>query len=287
MESTPTMNKPTYKVTDNDKESFIGILLLNYLLNNNGNIPVLMADEFQVLEPVIIKMHSKGYLEMVGPQFKATSKGKEVLQNFGKRYSEYLKIYDVFCAVDLTEGKFAFAEFFDFDTDEAWKEYLNRDNWEDVRIAVAEFKKLNPIEIVFMSFINENRFDLSRTGWQMDIVAGFIWEEIEKICNSALCVDQINQGDNTVMPDIIKQGAELSINLIKREDELRKQEEEFQAKLEEENRANQAVEEEVVEETTYYSYPVDDYWYGPSYYSPYYDPFYVSPLWVVPLVILW
>ena len=224
---------------------------------------------------------------MVGPQFKVTSKGREVLQNFGKRYSEYLKIYDVFCAVDLTEGKFAFTEFFDFDTDEAWKEYLDHDNWEDVRIAVAEFKKLNPVEIVFMSFINENRFDLSRTGWQMDIVAGFIWEKIKKICNSALCVDQINQGDTTVMPDIIKQGAELSINLIKREDEIRKQEEEFQAKLDEENRANQAVEEEVIEETTYYSYPVDDYWYGPSYYSPYYDPFYVSPLWVVPLVILW
>src|SRR6202012_3566476 len=101
-----------------------------------------------------------------------------------KRYTEYLKVYDVFSFVDLEKGEFAFARYYDFDSDEAWLSFTDNERFDDLRIAVAIFKKLDPAEIVFMSFINENRFDTTAAGRQIDLVSDNSWKEIEEICET-------------------------------------------------------------------------------------------------------
>lgn len=231
------------------------------------------------MESLIVKMYSNGYLQISGLKYAVTDKGKAVLKTFMERYSEYLKLYDVFSYVDLGQGEFAFSMFFE-KSDEDWKNYISDERWEDVRIAVAEYKKMNPIEIVFMSFINEGRFNLEANGWQFDIFSGLIWKDIEDICNAALSVEQINQGDESIMPDIIKQGAQLSIDLIKHEYELEEKQKQEQAEQLQQEQAEQ-VETEVeteVEVTYKYDYPY-------SYYEPYYEPYYVRPIWLTPLFI--
>ena len=135
-------------------------------------------------------------------------------------------------------------------------------------LSVAIFKKLNPAEIVFMSFINENRFDTQATGWQMDLVSSAIWNEIDKICDTAIKPAEL--GDD-VIQDIIEQGANLLTDILKEEAKRNAEEAQYNAA----NNNNQ-MEETVVEETTYYD----------NYYEPYYNPFYVSPFWLVPL-FLW
>jgi len=121
------------------------------------------------------------------------------------------------------------------------------------------FKKIDPAEIVFMSFINENRFDTTSAGWQMDLVSDNEWNEIEEICKTAIKPEEVGED---AMVDMIGQGSELMIKLLEQEKE--------QAQ----NSGNNNGGDTIVEEETV------------EYYEPYYDPYYVSPIWLMPL-FLW
>jgi DNA-binding PadR family transcriptional regulator len=266
-----------YRVTPEKSEQFTSILLMDYLVNHQGDLPVLMDGNYRTLEPLVVKLAAAGYVKTPealerGRSYIATDKGRDALAKFMQRYSEYLKVFDVFCAVDLNAGTFAFAKFFDFDTDAAWDAYLRQENWEDLRIAVAEYKKIDPLEIVFMSFLNENRFDFTSSTWQFDLSSGLIWEQMENICNSALSVEQVNQGDDTVMPDIISQGAELTVSLLQQEEEI--------------NRSNPQPAPSSVEPQQTTTITEETYSYPSQYYEPYYEPYYISPLWLGLLFLL-
>jgi hypothetical protein len=267
-----------YTISEQDKKNYIAILLLDEMINQQRYFPVMLDDDTKPVEPVLIDLNAKGLVKVDNNQYVPTEKGRSALENFMKRYTEYLKVYDIFCAVDLDKGTFAFERFYDFSNDNDWYSYLNQDNWEDVRIAVALFKKLNPVEIVFMSYVNEGRFDLEKNGWGFDLMSGLIWDEIIKICDTALKPEDL--GDEDVITDIIEQGSALMLKLIKKEEELEK--EHAQQQKDDEG------DEEVETTTTTYVQPVyaSDYSYGYGYYAPYMDPFYVSPIWLLPL-FLW
>jgi len=286
MEATTTTATKKYLVDVSKKEQFVGILLLSYL-NEGGKIPILMDGDFKVLEPLLIKLNAKGYVCVSGDSYKTTASGVAVFKTFLQRYSEYLKVYDIFCAVDLGTGEFALKKVFDIVDDEEWHMYLNLPRWIDVRVAVAEFKKLDPCEIVFMSFIQEGRFYLKKTGWQFDIYAGLIWSEVENICNTAYTVDDINQGDSTIIENIISEGisegAKVAVELIKAEEERNKKAAEAEA-------ANAGQEEPDAEETTVVTTTeyvnVDDFQQPYGYYERYYNPLYVNPIFVAALFLL-
>jgi hypothetical protein len=278
-----TITKPVYKMTQEKKDQFIGIIILNYLINEGGKISILADGDYKYLEPVLIKMNAKNYITVSGGNYVPTQSGKDVLKTFMQRYLEYLKIYDVFCAVDTERGEFAFEKFYDM-SEESFRRYVTQERFEDVRVAVAEFKKMDVVEIVFMSFINENRFNLVDTGWQFDITSGLIWNEIIDICNGSLSVSELNADAPEVMENIIKAGSELAINLLKKEDEMRKEEEAEQARIREEEAQNQ---EEIVEETVVTTEYMPQYYYQPYYcFEPYYDPYYCSPIWLLPLLLI-
>jgi len=244
------------------------------------SIPVFLDGNNQDLEPVLEYLMSKEYAEIENNEkYIPTGKGREVLVRFMRRYQDYLKHYDIYCAVDLGEGEFAFEDYFEYDfTDdedvEEWQSYLNEERWEDLRVAVSAFKKLNPVEIVFMSFLNEGRFGETDEGWQFDLLLGSVWDEILEICNSAVTVDELGYvaeddrriGGEDVIKDVITQGAELNMDLKKKEEELYGDGEEDGAEPGE-NGGGRVVEEVIIEEESY------------DVYESYYDPFYVSPCW--------
>jgi hypothetical protein len=251
-------------LSDSDKKDFSAIILLDEIINKERVFTTILDEEDKVLEPLLISLLAKEYLTVNGTKYQATAKGEEAFELFMKRYTEFLKMYDIYSFVDLEKGEFAFSRYFDFDSDDEWNKYKSNDRFDDLRIAVALFKKLNPAEIVFMSFIDENVFDTQATGWQIDLVSNTIWDEIEHICATAIKPEDL--GDDA-MQDMIGQGAKLLTDLLK--EEAKRQQEEQQN---DSSGGNQVVEETVVEEYTYY--------------EPYYDPFYVSPFWLVPL-FLW
>lgn len=247
-------------INEQNKKTFQSIILLNELINTDHKYQTSDSDN-KLLEPLFTELMGKGYVAVQGQYFTPTQKGRDTFTTFMKRYGEFLRLYDIFSFVDLDKGEFAFAKYFDFDTDEQWDAYKNDPRFEDVRIAVAQFKKLDPAEIVFMAFINENRFDTTATGWQMDLVSDAIWDEVEHIINAAIKPEEL--GDDA-MQDMITQGSQLMVELLKEE----------QTRNEQNNNNGQGEEEEVYETET------------ASYYEPYYDPWYVSPIWLLPL-FLW
>jgi hypothetical protein len=246
-------------LTEDNKKTYKAIILLNELTNGTHKFQTVANGDDQILEPLFIELMAKGYVGTQGINYVATAKGEEVFGNFMQRYTEYLKVYDVFSFVDLEKGEFAFARYFDFDTDEQWDSFKNDQRFDDLRIAVALFKKIDPNEIVFMSFINENRFDTQSDGWQMDLASDNTWAEIGAIVDTAIKPEEV--GDDA-MQDMIRQGSDLMMDLLKEEQRQR-----------EEDAQNNTYEEVEEYETV-------------AYYEPYYDPWYVSPIWYVPL-FLW
>ena len=131
-------------ITENNKKNFKSVILLDEMIGNNRKFKTVADGDDKMLEPLFIEMMAKGYLETSGLYYVPTQKGNEAYSLFNKRFQEYLKLYDIFSYVDLTKGEFAFAKFFDFDTDEAWDAYKSDQRFEDLRIAVAIYKKMDP-----------------------------------------------------------------------------------------------------------------------------------------------
>jgi len=246
-------------LTNDTKKTFKAIIILNEMINGDHQFKTVANGDDSVLEPLFIELMSKGYVQTSGMSYQVTAKGQEVFDTFMKRYTEYLKVYDIYSYVDLEKGEFAFARYFDFNSDEAWADFANDQRFDDLRIAVAMFKKIDPAEIVFMSFINENRFDTTAAGWQMDLMADSNWGEIEDICRTAIKPEEV--GDDA-MEDMIRQGSDLMMKLLEEEQRQNQQNNDY-------NNNGTIVEEETI-----------------TYYEPYYDPWYVSPIWMMPL-FLW
>lgn len=260
----------TYTVSEEEKKQFATGYLLEKMINSAQSFSILLEGNDKDLEPILEFMMMKDYIEIKDHRYVPAGKGREVLKSFTGRYTDFLRNFDVYCAVDLDSGNFAFEEWFEYEDEESWDGYLEDERWEDLRVAVAEFKKINPVEIVFMSFLNETRFGADEEGWQFDLLLGSIWDEILEICNSALKVadlgysdDEGNQvsGEDVIM-DTLRQGAELNIWV--------KQEE---AKMEEADGGSDAgggpvgverVEPEEIEDEVYRGYC---------------DPHYVNPVW--------
>lgn len=247
-------------LTEDNKKTFKALILLNEMINGTHQFKTIANGDDSVLEPLFVELMSKGYVQTSGMYYQPTTKGQEVFNTFMKRYTEYLKVYDIYSFVDLEKGEFAFARYFDFDTDEAWADFTNNERFDDLRIAVALFKKVDPAEIVFMSFLNENRFDTTANGWQMDIASDNEWKEIEEICRTAIKPEEVGED---AMVDMIGQGSELMMKLLEEENK----------QAQDNGTYNDGGETVVVEETV-------------EYYEPYYDPYYVSPIWLLPL-FLW
>ncbi|RKR83029.1 hypothetical protein BDD43_3229 [Mucilaginibacter gracilis] len=248
-------------LTEDNKKTYKAIILLNELINGTHKFQTVSNGDDSVLEPLFIELMAKGYVTTAGVNYAPTDKGEDVFASFMQRYTEYLKVYDVFSFVDLEKGEFAFARYFDFDTDEQWDDFVNDERFDDLRIAVAIFKKIDPNEIVFMSFINENRFDTQSAGWQMDLVSDNTWAEIAAIVDTAIKPGEVGLD---AMEDMIRQGTDLMMDLLKEEE--RQRQEDIQNNTYDGG-------DTVVYETV-------------EYYEPYYDPWYVSPIWYVPL-FLW
>lgn len=257
-------------LVDNKIKSFKGIILMNEMIINKRIFSTLLNGDDRFLEPMLIDMVAKGYCTIATGRYTVTALGEDVFNTFMKRYQEFLKLFDVYAFVDLELDEFAFKKYFDFATDGEWDVYKSQPRFDDLRIAVSEYKKMDSFEIVFMSFINENRFDTTVIGWQMDLLSDAIWMEIEAIVNTAIKVGDLKNGEDEIL-DIIGQGSQLVIDLMKQEVEHRKAELMSRDITPD---VTEAIEEEIViyeEEIVYY--------------DCYINPYYVSPIWFAPLFI--
>lgn len=268
-----TINKK-YQIPLDVRFKYIAILLINEIINFQKYFPVNLKGKDVLLDNYLKYMLNHKLLEINDGKYIPTQDGRTHLTNFYAKYFEFLKVFDIFCAVDLERGEFAFSKIYDMNDDE-WKAYLNEERFSDVRVAVAEFKKIDPLQIVFMSFLNQGRFETDKDNWQERMTSSSIWDEISNVCQTAIPLDHLREND--VIQDIVKQGSEEMLRLLKDEEAI---------KAKESN--DDAGEETIVEETVTteeYVDIVEPPYYDYVYFSPYVDIYYVSPIWFIPLFL--
>lgn len=188
------MSYSTFVIPDDIKMQYAGLYLLKEILEGNyvfSNEPEEIEEE---LVPIFDWLLEVDYIFVDDhSEYQMTDRGLSILTSFLERYAAFLNEYDIFCGVDLKEVDFALKYFDKFEDSSDWYAFLSHEKWEDLRIAIAEYKGLDAIEIVYMSFINENRFGRDEEGWKHDLLLGRIWFEIQMICNSAIRLKTLSQ----------------------------------------------------------------------------------------------
>lgn len=147
--------------------------------------------------------------------YRLTEKGESAYQKLLHQQRSYLIHFDIYGGVDLAEGIFA-----DPETDEP-----EAPNWSDLRVAVAEFKQIDPYRMVFLSMLADGGF-FENPDWKFDIALGSsFFKEMEEIVRAQISVDELGYEDEdgsqvpgeAVIEDVILQGAQINKTRIDRE----------------------------------------------------------------------
>ena len=188
------------------------------------NIALAETDD-EGLESLLNFMESRGTLTVEEDNYyKATDKGHEVYQDLVKQLEAYVTHFEVYAYVDLEQGIFG-----DPETD-----LLEGDKWSDLRVAVAEYKDIDPYRVVFLAMLSAETF-YENPDWKFDLSMGTLFQEMKQIVLEQLHVDDLGYSDSEgkvpgeeVIRDIIEQGSELVAKRKNREQEIkgRKQAEE-------------------------------------------------------------
>ena len=107
--------------------------------------------------------------------------------------------------MDLEEGTFG-----DADTD-----LLEGEKWSDLRVAVAEYKGIDPYRVVFLAMLSAETF-YENPDWKFDLSMGTLFKDMEQIVEEQLHIDDLGYCDSEgtfsgeeVIQDIIQQGSVL------------------------------------------------------------------------------
>ena len=196
---------------------YAGLYLLTLIKDPEIDTDEMLAEDEELLTPILSWLVERDYTRVGDDdRLRITGKGSDVVEQFKERYQSFLRGYDVFCAVDLEAGDFAFAYYDDFADRDEWVAFLSEERWDDLRVAVGEYEGLDSVEIVFMSLVQDNRYGRRDDGWDYDLLLGTIWDEIALICNNAVRLEDLSYQDGgeripaeVVIQDIIQQGREL------------------------------------------------------------------------------
>lgn len=282
------MLKPPFALSKEQHDRFAGIYLLRKMVTDEPAIDVTLPNDYSFLDETLTWLMGQDWVEINRKTgvYAVSAKGLECLKKFQARYHEYLQVFDVYFAVDTAAGEFAFASKLAL-AKQQWKVFLQQERWVDLRVAVAEFKNMDPLEVVFMSRLNEGLFGQGERGWQFNLKLGSVFDEIVKICNSAYHVHDLGEDEESavgVMTEIINQGSQLMVNLLEEERRMLAEQQAAEAARTPQQTQQEVVETRVVtEEIVTYQTVIEPVYYPTSYYYGYtYDPFYVSPVWVSP-----
>ena len=205
-------------ISKESKLKFASIYLLERIINKPETFSIYLDSSEEDLDPILNYLLSHSWIEIkkenTNEMFYApTLSGRSTLEQFLYKYQNFIRHFDIYAAVDLEKGEFALSHYDSFIDKEnkKWVNYLKQDRWEDLRLTVCEYKEINLIEVVFMSFLSEGKFGWSeKTGWQFDLLLGSIWKDIFNIVENSIKINELAYEEvsgEDVIEDVILQGA--------------------------------------------------------------------------------
>ena len=211
-------------ISSERRRLFNGTVLLGHMAARKLEYDVLLPGSQANLDAILSWLMTRDLVEISEQNFyEVSTLGFATFAAFQKRYRRVLQYFDVFSAVDLSSGDFALAHYEEFKTEADWRRFLNDDRWEDLRVPVAGYLGADPIELVFAHFMQEGRFSFEEGGWEISLLEGLIWNEIEEIFSASLTVADLGYEDvagEAVMAEVVEQGFLLVRELSARDPEL-------------------------------------------------------------------
>ena len=213
-----------YQLSEDQKNIFTKLVILDNMNAGYFKPSLILTNNDELLEDVLSEMLADGYLKIEASGYYITSKGQQELQNFWNKLYRYRDVYKIYSAVDTGTGEIGYESYYDFSDDQSFINYISDERFEDLRIAVAVFKGINPFEMVFLEKFEEGCFDASEhNNWQLELFSEDIWSEMKDVVNSAIKPDDLSETDYTgdeVMELIINKATIISVQLIEQDSEI-------------------------------------------------------------------
>jgi len=177
------------------------------------NIALVEKDQ-EKLEPILKFMEERSILTVgVDNYYKISKKGLELYSQLVDQLESYLMYFDVFAYVDLENGIFG----------DPNNDLLEGNQWTDLRVAIAEFKGMDPFRVVFLAMMSDEKF-FENPDWKFELGLGTLFDELEQIVKDQVSVNDLSYEDDIgivngedVIRDILKQGESLAKERIKSE----------------------------------------------------------------------
>lgn len=210
---------------DEMKQQFAGLILLDRIISQSNYIHAsFMEKDDDLLEPILDVLTNRELVEInENNYYAATEKGQKLYQTLLDQQLSYATHFDIYSHVDLEEGSFADKE----------QDLLDDARWEDLRVAVAEFKGIDPYRMVFLAMLSDESF-FDSSDWRFRLAMGNLFEELEEVVQTQVGEDDLAYEDeeglvsgHEVLEDVICQGAEMNqqrFQAQKEEHERRQQE---------------------------------------------------------------
>ena len=191
--------------------------------NEGGFIPAkgqisicgaLIETDDEGLESFLNFMETRGTINVEKDNYyMVTDNGHEVYQDLVKQLQAYVMHFEIYAYVDLERGIFGDPE----------SDLLEGEKWHDLRVAVAEYKGIDPYRVVFLAMLSAEKF-YENPDWKFDLSMGTLFQEMEQLVMEQLHVDDLGYSDSNgqvsgeeAIQDIIKQGSELVLKRKSRE----------------------------------------------------------------------
>jgi hypothetical protein len=189
---------------------FAALALVDRLASEPGAFhAALLEGDDAFLEPVFDQLLRED-LAAIGEDdhYRLTALGRRAYQRLLHLQQSCLAHFDIFAGVDLGAGAFAEPE----------RDYLDDPRWTDLRVAVAEYKGMDPYRLVFLSLLAGGQFFAS-SGWKFDLALGSsFFRELEEVVLSQVRLEELAYVDEDgtavaaqdVLEDVILRGAAIN-----------------------------------------------------------------------------
>ena len=263
------MSPERNSLSDEQRQRFSALILLDRIVTDAGAFHAALLEERDdaFLEPTFRYLQQEDLAEVgEDDHFQPTARGRDVYRKLLRLRQSYLAHFEIFARVDLETGEFA-------DPDKPYE----APRWDDLRVAVAEYKSIDPFRVVFLAMLSDETFFEDRE-WKFDLALGSnFFVELDEIVGSQISVGELGYETETgesipgesVIEDVILQGGALNRENWERE---RGRQESF---LEEPFDNGDAAEDESGDGEAY------DPWEAMEYYAD--SALFVEPIWIEPL----
>lgn len=145
----------------------------------NNYIPIIVPQHLEHIETILRELYALNYIGILddNSRYVLLDKGLEELSKMSKMYMEVKRYYKTFQRVNLNKSEFATEYFWEMNSDEEWNAFydnLDRNHWLNFQLNIAEYKKINIPELIFVALLHENEFTSGNT-WAFDVYSGIIF----------------------------------------------------------------------------------------------------------------